>query len=376
MRVDPVASDLDLVLITGAGASTKFGLGVPGETSGADLPMMAQWCNVLVGGLKAGVGRIYSDLTGLEQDMTGEEFEQTLGRFLRRVDAFREIYPLLEPSRKVPRIPGPIHDQDVLTEWHKATSNALDETVKRIHESLFEQFGFPRINRDGAEAAYSALLNVLDIGPEQTLVYATTNYDEIGERALQALGRLPDDGRAPQIGTAQSSECRLVMANLVAGLPRYTPVLHLHGKAGWYRRTDPNLTEAGRGDFAIDGTQYSEESGTPIIMLPDPEKSYDAHDAISTLWGEFLKALGFAKRVLVLGHSLNDKQLVQALHDHCQGERVAVAVLADESGEMAASTKQIQDKVYSELPSACLVPVRFAPEPFFGEFPERWQALK
>ena len=41
-------------------------------------------------------------------------------------------------------------------------------------------------------------------------------------------------------------------------------------------------------------------------MLPDPDKEYDKDNIINTLWDQFAQALRRAKRVFVLGHSLNN----------------------------------------------------------------------
>lgn len=63
-------------------------------------------------------------------------------------------------------------------------------------------------------------------------------------------------------------------------------------------------------------------------MLPDPEKNYDQDLTIITLWSEFRSALGRAKKVLVLGHSLNDSYLVRTLSQYVgDPHRVAVCRL-------------------------------------------------
>lgn len=65
-------------------------------------------------------------------------------------------------------------------------------------------------------------------------------------------------------------------------------------------------------------------------MLPDPDKVYDQDDIIIALWQQFGEALARAKRVFVLGHSLNDRYLLRALLQNVQPlDRIAVTVLAD-----------------------------------------------
>src|SRR5439155_1319040 len=82
---------------------------------------------------------------------------------------------------------------------------------------------------------------------------------------------------------------------------RYTPVLHLHGKVGWLRRPDETTIP-----FFSGTTAYDPTFGLPIIMLPDPRKTYSGDDVLSILWAQFENALHRARRVFVVGHSLAD----------------------------------------------------------------------
>ena len=55
---------------------------------------------------------------------------------------------------------------------------------------------------------------------------------------------------------------------LITTLPRYVPVLHLHGRIGWYRRI------AGDGAFAsaacsTPSLTHNRGNGIPIIALPE-----------------------------------------------------------------------------------------------------------
>jgi hypothetical protein len=65
------------------------------------------------------------------------------------------------------------------------------------------------------------------------------------------------------------------------------------------------------------------------VMLPDLNKVYGDDQLISSLWSQFENALSRANRVLVLGHSLHDEALIQAISAHAKG-RVMVSVLAHE----------------------------------------------
>jgi len=97
------------------------------------------------------------------------------------------------------------------------------------------------------------------------------------------------------------------VSGLLSGMPRFVPVLHLHGRIGWFRRAEDQRI------YSVHSPRYMRESGTPIIMLPDPDKAYDSDPVINEIWAQFEQALSRARSVFVLGHSLNDRLLVNAL---------------------------------------------------------------
>src|SRR4051812_16888696 len=101
--------------------------------------MMAEWSEALIRSLGTRDSS-YLSATGLTPGLSGPEFEERLGRFLRSVLAFSEIEPLLEPSLLMQR-----HDRiflEGLKQWHGATLHHLGEVTKVVHESLYENFGF------------------------------------------------------------------------------------------------------------------------------------------------------------------------------------------------------------------------------------------
>jgi hypothetical protein len=89
--------------------------------------------------------------------------------------------------------------------------------------------------------------------------------------------------------------------------------------------------------------QYDSASGVPIVMLPDPDTSYDTGPIIATIWQQFEEALTRARMVLVLGHSLHDRALVAALRTQVEPpSRLAVTVLPTESVDWRLSVpKQV-----------------------------------
>jgi hypothetical protein len=345
----PRDRDIDLVLVTGAGASCAFGV------KGTRLPLMSDWCDYLVGKLSQRIS--YLETTRLKPGMSGEEFETRLGDFLQEVEAFRRIGGLLDSSVRFQDFGAAtqmMSARGVMGQWHAQAVHHHTEITRLVHQSLYELFADAAVDLDAATEAYQGLFGALGItGPDARLVYATTNYDAIGEHAIRRSGRIPDWGQPPSL--SQDGEARLVIPGLLNGLPRYVPVLHLHGRVGWFRRTDGRV-------YAADVVRNEAGFGVPVVMLPDPDRVYDQDDVIIAMWREFAEALTRARRVLVLGHSLNDQYLIRALAQNVQPlDRVAVTVLADESDprEPHESAKPLADKVYRSLGGAAVVPIRF-----------------
>src|SRR4051794_23830748 len=101
--------------------------------------MMAGWSNALVKKLASG-GMGYLEATGLATDLTGQEFELRLGRFLRNAAAFKESSPLVGPSVQFQSWQFPINEQ-ALTDWHRSSCFHVDRITSLIHETLYEEFG-------------------------------------------------------------------------------------------------------------------------------------------------------------------------------------------------------------------------------------------
>jgi hypothetical protein len=340
--------DIDVVLVTGAGASRAFGV------NGVPMPLMSDWADHLVGKLGGRIG--YLEATGLRKSMSGEEFESRLGKFLQDAEAFSRIRDLLGPSVKFQDFGAGtqvMQGTGVMEQWHQRAVHHFDQITELIRESLYELFADAAVDLDAAAKAYQGLFQSLGLGaPDSSLVYATTNYDTIGEHAIRRSGGLPDWGQPPSL--EHEGEARLVVGGLLAGLPRYVPVLHLHGRVGWYRR-DGRV-------YAANVVKHQEEFGIPVVMLPDPEKVYDQDDIIIALWREFSTALARAKRVFVLGHSLNDRYLLQALIQNVRPlDRIAVSVLGDDQNppQPHPSAGAVMAKIQQSLGNAAVIPMRF-----------------
>jgi hypothetical protein len=343
--------DIDFVLITGAGASRAFGV------NQTQLPLMDDWSEALVKRLRE-TGPGFLEATQLRDGMPAEEFEARLGQFLRSVAGFEEAAPLLGPLAKMRSSHQPPMGEDGWTNWHQQGSWLLAEVTQVIYESLYEMFGAPNFDPALPQQAYGALFRALSLTPPDhpaaRWVYATTNYDRIGELAIHLNGGIPDTGEIafdPAV-----SERPLRVENLLGGIPRHVPVLHLHGQVGWFIREGRPLS--------LTVTRYDRNLGTPIIMLPDLEKTYDNVGIITTLWQQFEEALSRARRVLIVGHSLHDKALIRALHANLDRlDRVAVTYLQSERSPNQAESEEaegVRERVERELSGAYPVLMRFA----------------
>ena len=346
----PVEKDIELVLVTGAGATREFG------RYGTKVPTMAEWSNALAEKLDRTSGA-YVTATGLARDLDAPEFERRLGRFLRQVPAFTQIGSLLKPSLSFQPSGPPIAERP-LSRWHAQTEFHLSKITDLIHESLYESFSAESIDLDAAAQSYGQLLQDLRLGNADSLVYATTNYDLAGEHAIEQFGGLPDWGAPRQVRDSGSAPLRV--DRIIDGLPRYVPVLHLRGRVGWHRRPD-------------DGTLHSAEIakhapglGTPVVALPGPGQAHDTEPVIALLWGQFEQALRRARRVFVLGHSLNDRALVESLRRNIwPAHRLAVGILGreDDAGEIDQTATATMNVLRHCLPGACMITVRFGPNP-------------
>jgi hypothetical protein len=342
--------DIDLVLVTGAGASREFGN--PSTRGSSTLPLMGDWSDSLfkkLADVPAG-----TELVGLNPGLDGPEFERRLGRFLRLAQLFPDLKPWLIPSA---RAAGFLQLEAQLPQWHDQTEACLRLCVKSINESLYENFGWERTMPSAAVEAYGRIFEAMRVDSQTSLVYATTNYDRIGEAVLDDLGWLVDAGEhraysGPGVASAET----IAVDGLLNGLPRYTPVLHLHGALGWYRR------EIDGAAIVANASRFDEGFGTPIIMLPDPEKDYEAEPVIQSLWEQFRESLRRAKAVLVLGHSLNDAALIGALTaDVAPQERIAITLLGSKDNPEKAdeSTVPTMAIIRDRFPSASVIPLRF-----------------
>ena len=207
-----------------------------------------------------------------------------------------------------------------------------------INSTLYEQFGQLQIDYDLAAAAYSQILAETN---ECRLIVATTNYDRAAESALYMAGRTTNTGFAGKPHMTPALDPSGMLDDLTAEIP----VIHLHGAVGWYEAE--GVVSDHYGD-----RPYNPTLGTPVVLYPDPDKDPTSDALVQQLWDQFDKAIEIADLILVIGHSLHDPALVEALHSAvADGTRVVVSYLGDESGE----------QIDRQLPDARVVQMQFGP---------------
>ncbi len=179
---------IDLTLITGAGATRDLGV------AGDRFPLMGDWSKSLSDHLVS-KGSSFLDVTDLKDVNSGEEFERRLGDYLRRVQAFKQIEPLLAHTTNFPTVPTTLRGATTLKEWFDQSNHTFDQINHAILESLYREFADRRHDSTQAHHSYGKLLDALSISRNRSKwVYASTNYDRIGEETIAGLGYGIDDG--------------------------------------------------------------------------------------------------------------------------------------------------------------------------------------
>jgi len=300
-----------IVLITGAGASINLG------ADGKRLPLMDGWSALLVERLDAAEPGLASTIE-LSSALTGEEFEERVGAFL----AWQSGLDLMERFVQVGRqstagVSGDVH------QWFSNARQQAESIMRVINESLWSEFGGNRIDANVAGASYRELLRALDALPGTesggALFSATTNYDRSGEIAFDDVGFTPDTGAR---GSAWQTS-RLDLSTMKPWRSHTeVPHLHLHGAVGWYRDPEQGGIKIAPADQAFD------DRLTPAVLYPDPDKDplAEVDLGVAHLWGKLEEALESATHVLIVGHSLHDRPLLDAIAKASAQRRLRIGV--------------------------------------------------
>jgi hypothetical protein len=210
------------LIVTGAGASRNLGV----ERA---MPLMGDWARALVDALNE-IAAGFGLAVGLRADMVGEEFEEALGRFLawsRSLPTTRTLLPL-----GFDNVVG--EDDTQVRRWFDQGEARAERALLLVHRVLYELFGQNNVSSVSARDAYGALLEQLGVGDQSLLAYGTTNYDVAGEMGLDELGFKPHWGETPSLVHNPVVDPDHVYDRIGRGV---VPVLHLHGRVGWYSTT-------------------------------------------------------------------------------------------------------------------------------------------
>src|ERR1019366_2862692 len=95
------------------------------------------------------------------------------------------------------------------------------------------------------------------------------------ELALEALEFRPYCGHESPL----SPEPYIHSEDLLDELkPGRVPVMHLHGRVGWYRGPD------GRARAHSPSYPFNSDEGDPALLLPDPRKDYSEDEPVNGIW--------------------------------------------------------------------------------------------
>jgi hypothetical protein len=317
---------MDVLIVLGAGASRDLGEGEP-------MPLMPDWSNALCEALDHAEPNLASGCR-LEPEMDGPTFETNLGLLLR----WQSLRYLEE---RFAGLGGPSVNEvrEPVIEARRNTDRRLRTIMEVINSSLYDQFGQRRISNRRTAAAYGQLLKELG---DSSLVVATTNYDRAAESGLRQSGRKTNTGFSGMPEMTPSLSPR----GMVDERDAATPVLHLHGAVGWYER------EGVVSDHYAD-LPYNPTLGAPVVLLPDPEKDRTSNAHVQELWDEFDHALEIADLILVIGHSLHDPALVDALNTAVSAETPVIVSYLDDQDE---------SRIDELVPDAFVLKMRFGPQ--------------
>ena len=301
---------------------------------------MQDWCKDLFGRLQNRGLWNAAETIGLRQLDRPEQFEERIGRFL----AWQRSLPIAEAliDLGTPVSGGPVPGQ--VQTWFRDAKSIAEQVTIELHGSLFALFGKSRLSDYACRDAYRALLSQLDVSTGTPVGYATTNYDVAGEVAMGMCGRHVDWGEPPGFNVAQAPVRVRGLASVMS--PFRVPILHLHGRVGWYL-SDGDLLSVSP------DSPYQPGIGQPGLLLPDPDKDYAELPALADMWDELAALIEKVSHVIVIGHSLHDARLVAYLRE---ARNLAVTIYQGQADTDAL------DHVLSLLPSAHVVRMAFGPQ--------------
>lgn len=328
---------------------------------------MPDWASRLVETLGGRAQQI-----GLRADMPGEEFEAALGEFL----AFEASLPRVGSFLHMDSPPqNPTGVNMAVLNWFNTSSAVVAEIRRGIWANLFESFGLDRIDHAHAETAYRALHDLIRAadggGPESHIAHATTNYDPAIEVAVVKDERLAlVDGFAPRPGAGTAVYSPNLFTSQWINSTAHVPVVHIHGAVGWYLRSDGSIMRR-------PSDEPYDERQTPALLLPDDQKDPTALTSPArATWSAFNELLQEATHVLVVGHSLHDRHILDALRSASKRTAFVELSLPNERGVYSPPSATALKRYAVLLPNVTVISGCFgqrAPWHDIDERPlERW----
>ena len=297
------------------------------------MPLMGDWAETLCNALDERE-RGLAAACGLAPDLDGPVFEQAIGELLEweRVRRLEEKFEGLgRDDINGQTRSGVLKAREFMGDRLKAFKAALNDT-------LYTQFSQVAVDDQKAVDAYGHLLIALG---EPSIALATTNYDRSAESALIKIKR----GKVRNGFVGEPPRRKLFRpGHLVQGTHDDTPVLHLHGAVGWYERGGEVILEDAE-------ERFDPNRGSPVVLYPDPQKEPIANEIVAELWREFDLAIKSAPNVLVLGHSLHDRMLVERLQGLGPAQKLAVSAFSPDD----------QKRITELLPDALIFKLDFKP---------------
>lgn len=333
-----------LVVVLGAGASCRLG-------RDHDLPLMKEWATVLCRALDAAEPGLAAAVD-LHPDMEPGAFEDAIGDVVR-------YSTHLELSERFVRLGGPIAG-GTYTDQLEALGNTerrLELVIETLRSSMYKEFGLAALDPSAAKQCYERFLSMVEQHGAGEVVFATTNYDAAVEIALDELGRNPNDGFRK--GTWQSPQLEAqTMIDWNSSHAGAIPILHLHGAVGWYRDEGAHIIR----NYA--DRPYDRRVGVPIYLPPDPRKQPLTDPVLRLIWDEFAKALIGCTHILVIGHSLNDQPITDAINSSGRHANLAIGQYFPDA--MVRQERHVGPGEHERFPNRALtmIPVDFGPDLF------------
>ncbi len=234
----------------------------------------------------------------------------------------------------------------------ESLSQMPGDDAKRLQEMMVEEivrvFGKPPPQDETVTSeCWPNVLSLVHPGCGQLLPVFTTNYDVALEkwfshqhqgRSLQMMDAFVR--HAPGASPWEAQRYQSSPAELLNAHKAYVWLFHLHGCAAWFKAEDLGLnpseyTAPAYYYTAPDGSQSTVPFPAKRALISPSRKKRPFEDPYWTEYWHFLRCLGNAQLLLIIGHGLEDPHIVfpcsKALSFNRELRIVVISLDADES---------------------------------------------